>query len=54
MKHFVDIHTILSTAQDMDDIHDEPEAASDKLNEVLHLVYAKFCMGTLASGQAFI
>jgi hypothetical protein len=39
MKHFVDIHTILSTAEDMDDIHDEPQAASDRLNEVLHLVY---------------
>jgi Fe-S-cluster formation regulator IscX/YfhJ len=39
MKHFVDIHTILSTVQDMDDIHDDPYAASEKLNEALHLVY---------------
>jgi methionine salvage enolase-phosphatase E1 len=39
MKDFVDIHTVLSTPDDMEDIHEYPEAASDKLNEVLHLVY---------------
>jgi hypothetical protein len=39
MKHIVDIHMILSTPEDMDDLHDEPDAASDKLNEVLHMVY---------------
>lgn len=39
MKHLIDIHTILSTPSDMDDMHDDPEAASDKLNIALHLVY---------------
>lgn len=39
MKHFVDIHTILSTPEDMDDLHDDPEHASEKLNMVLHMVY---------------
>ncbi|MGB3726764.1 MAG: hypothetical protein WA981_13425 [Glaciecola sp.] len=39
MKHFIDIHTVLSTAQDMDDLHDDPEGASDKLNLILHMVY---------------
>jgi hypothetical protein len=39
MKHFVDIQMILSTPEDMDDLHDEPDIASDKLNEVLHMVY---------------
>lgn len=41
MKQFIDIHTVLSTSADMDDIHDNPELASDKLNEVLHLVYER-------------
>lgn len=39
MKHFIDIHTILSTPEDMDDLHDDPEQASEKLNTVLHMVY---------------
>jgi len=39
MKHLVDIHIVLSTPQDMDDIHDYPEAASEKLNAILHMVY---------------
>ncbi|MFW8589745.1 hypothetical protein ACOI22_02970 [Glaciecola sp. 2405UD65-10] len=39
MKHFIDIHTILSTPEDMDDLHDDPEQASEKLNMVLHMVY---------------
>lgn len=39
MKYSVDIHTILSTPQDMDDVHDLPDAASDKLNTILHMVY---------------
>lgn len=41
MKHFIDIHTLLSTAEDMEDLHDDPYEASDKLNTVLHLVYDK-------------
>lgn len=41
MKDLIDIHTILSTPEDMDDWHDEPQAASDKLNMVLHMVYDK-------------
>ena len=39
MKHFVDIHTILSTPNDMDDLHDDPYGASDKLNLALHMTY---------------
>jgi hypothetical protein len=39
MKHFVDIHIVLSTAQDMDDVHDSPDAASEKLNAILHMIY---------------
>jgi hypothetical protein len=39
MKHFVDIHTLLSTADDMEDIHDDPYEASEKLNTILHMVY---------------
>lgn len=39
MKQFVDIHTLLSTPDDMDDIHDDAYAASENLNTVLHMVY---------------
>jgi hypothetical protein len=39
MKQLVDIHTLLSTYEDMDDLHDDPDAASEKLNTVLHMVY---------------
>nr|WP_136249494.1 hypothetical protein [Ningiella ruwaisensis] len=41
MKHLVDIHMVLSTPEDMEDYHDDPEAASDSLNMVLHMVYDK-------------
>ncbi|WP_371193124.1 hypothetical protein [Glaciecola sp. SC05] len=41
MKHLVDIHIILSTSEDMDDWHDEPQLASEKLNMALHMVYDK-------------
>jgi len=39
MKHLLDIHTVLSTEQDMLDMHDDPYQASEKLNTVLHMVY---------------
>ena len=39
MKHFVDIHTLLSTPDDMEDIHDAAYDASEKLNTILHMVY---------------
>ncbi len=39
MKNLIDIHTILATPSDLEDIHSDPEAASDTLNEILHLVY---------------
>ncbi|MBF7072785.1 hypothetical protein ISG33_05140 [Glaciecola sp. MH2013] len=39
MKQFVDIHTLLSTPEDMEDIHDDSEEASDKLNLILHMVF---------------
>ncbi len=40
MKDLIDIHTVLSTPLDMEDFHDDPEGASDKLNDILHMVYA--------------
>lgn len=39
MKHFVDIHTLLSTAEDMEDLHEDPYEASEKLNTILHMVF---------------
>lgn len=39
MKELVDIHTILSTPSDMEDVHDDPVLASEKLNCILHTVY---------------
>ena len=39
MKHLVDVHILLSTVADMDDLHDDPEAASENLNTALHLIY---------------
>ncbi|MBT0587126.1 hypothetical protein [Alteromonas oceanisediminis] len=39
MKTFIDIHTVLSTPEDMSDQHDDLEAASDALNVVLHSLY---------------
>lgn len=41
MKELIDIHTVLSTPADMDDYHDEPEAASDALNLILHALYSR-------------
>ncbi|MFC4699478.1 hypothetical protein ACFO4O_04815 [Glaciecola siphonariae] len=41
MKHLVDIHMVLCTSEDMDDFHDDPELASEKLNMALHMVYDK-------------
>lgn len=39
MKHFVDIHMLLSTPDDMEDVHDDPYEASEKLNMILHMVF---------------
>lgn len=39
MKQLVDIHTMLSTPDDMEDVHDDPYEASEKLNVILHLVF---------------
>ena len=39
MKILVDIHILLSTPEDMDDIHEDPYAASEMLNTALHMVY---------------
>lgn len=39
MKELIDIHTLLSTPSDMEDIHAEAEKASDNLNAILHMVY---------------
>ena len=40
MKELIDIHTVLSTPEDIEDYHDDPEQASDCLNFILHTVYA--------------
>lgn len=39
MKHLVDIHVALATADDMDYWEDQAEEAADKLNSMLHLLY---------------
>lgn len=39
MKSSLDIYTILSTPDDMVDEHDDPEAACEALNVILHGVY---------------
>lgn len=39
MKDFVDIHVLLSTPDDMEDVHEDPYEASEKLNTILHLVF---------------
>ena len=36
MKYNVDIHVVLSTFEDMDDFHDDPDEASERLNFILH------------------
>ncbi|WP_100641471.1 hypothetical protein [Alteromonas facilis] len=41
MKELIDIHTVLSTPEDLDDFHDDAEQASDSLNLLLHAVYLK-------------
>lgn len=41
MKELIDIHTVLSTPEDMEDHHDDPDQASDSLNLLLHAVYLK-------------
>ena len=47
MKYNVDIHVVLSTFEDMDDFHDDPDEASERLNFILHAMYdsvqSKFC-----------
>jgi len=39
MKYLIDIQTVLSTIADMEDVHDDAEEASERLNFVLHAVY---------------
>lgn len=41
MKDLVDIQIVLSTPDDMEDWHDSPDLASEKLNTILHMVYDK-------------
>lgn len=40
MKELIDIHTVLSTPEDIEDYHDDPGLASDCLNFILHTVYS--------------
>jgi hypothetical protein len=39
MKNNVDVHVVLSTWEDMEDHHDEPDEASERLNMILHMMY---------------
>lgn len=40
MKHFIDIHVVLATPDDMQDQWDEQaEEASERLNTLLHMLY---------------
>ncbi len=39
MKYSVDIQVVLSTPEDMMDVHDDPVEASDRLNFILHAVF---------------
>lgn len=39
MKHTVDIHVVLATAEDMEFWDDLAEEAADRLNLILHMVY---------------
>ena len=39
MKSSVDIHVVLSTYEDMEDFHDDPDEASERVNFILHAVY---------------
>lgn len=41
MKYNVDIHVVLSTFHDMEDIHEDPDEASERLNFILHAIYDK-------------
>ena len=39
MKYSVDIQVVLSTPEDMLDVHDDPSEASERLNFILHAVF---------------
>ena len=39
MKHLVDIHVVLATAEDMEFWDELAEEAADKLNIILHMIY---------------
>lgn len=39
MKYSVDIHVVLATINDMEDFHDDPDEAAERLNFVLHGIY---------------
>lgn len=39
MKYMIDIHTVLSTPADMEDVHDDTHEASERLNFILHALY---------------
>lgn len=39
MKELVDIHVILATYEDMIDHHDDPDAACEAFNTLLHMVF---------------
>ena len=39
MKDSVDIHVVLATTNDMDERHEDPAEAAERLNFILHAVY---------------
>lgn len=39
MKHLVDIHVVLATAEDFDLWEEQAEDAAEKLNMILHMLY---------------
>ncbi len=38
MNFLIDVHTVLSTPEDLDDWHDDPSLASEQMNMMLHKV----------------
>ncbi|QPG07069.1 hypothetical protein IT774_08205 [Salinimonas marina] len=39
MKDSVDIHVVLATTNDMDERHEDPSEAAERLNFILHAMY---------------
>ena len=46
MKSSVDIHVVLSTYEDMEDFHDDPDEASERLNFIIVSPYVSLIIFT--------